>query len=223
MPEKVPLYVSVLPFTSYGSRLPQYPRVMRSDMEACHTCAEWMWERSDENWCGGNKYCNKCIEAAREEDRKKWESRTGWTRAVPRVDDTPRILSGNLEEYEYRFWIGDNLSQSLRSTCRACGEVCYGRDDRMRHKSRGKEIYTSDVSCLYVLTQCYKTLLYKRKCLVCGKETYGEKWGIPLCKDECLQTWKFDEHKSYPELELELMDWWKVDKRTSGSIILASS
>lgn len=232
MPEKVPLWIIRNTFCSYGSKMPGMPRVMTSNMKQCETCKDWLWEPKDWDFHKGKYYCNVHYVEAKEKDPyvscSSYGSgyRPGIVRQMDRLNDIypGSAHTGNLQEHLYQFWIGSPVNMSNRSICRACSTVCYGDADRISHRDKSKQFYKAQVSCWFVLTMAYKKILEDKKCVVCGGDNHGRsKWGVPICSLECVKTWKFDEDQKYPEIDLGMMDFWKVEERPGGSIILASS
>lgn len=120
-----------------------------------------------------------------------------------------KIPQGNLEESEYRFWIGipeANL-MSQYSMCRACRQTAYSTKERLAHKDDASKAVGGD-PCTTQLTHCYRNLSFHMDmCLVCKKPRHkATKWGVPLCKEaSCLRSWKFS-HDRWIPLEIELKE-----------------
>ena len=94
---------------------------------------------------------------------------------------------GNLENDEYRLFMGDISKASVRAQCRICFLSMYTKEERKTHpKTTG---------CYKAAIFAYTVLLAKGNCVVCGKPTKNKKWGIPLCAgetiDTCIDRWKF--------------------------------
>jgi ferredoxin len=74
--------------------------------------------------------------------------------------ETPAQV-GNLNNNDYRFWIGCSNPASEYSMCRACGTICFNSAHRFYHKETEK--------CTDILVEVYKLALRERLCLVCEK------------------------------------------------------
>lgn len=90
---------------------------------------------------------------------------------------------GNLEFYEYRFWIGGEAAYSEFARCRACRAVEMGLEGRKTHHKRLK--------CSIWITRAVAKTQDWKVCVVCEKKTYDMKWGLYLCSEECQREWMF--------------------------------
>lgn len=107
-----------------------------------------------------------------------------WKRADP--DPIP---DGNLDDSEYRFWVGSRTKSSEFCSCRACHVFMYTAGERIRHKQVPKGVEP----CTVRLTAAYRNLLLGNKCIVCEGATYNAKWGVPLCQmKSCITRFKFE-------------------------------
>ena len=111
------------------------------------------------------------------------------------------IPEGNLDDSEYRFWVGCVVETSGFARCRACHKSFDTRADRLKHKI----VPVGDSQCTIKLVAAYKTLALKNKCLVCQEQTWTKHWGVPLCNTvSCIKRWMF-ETTHWTPLELEIM------------------
>jgi hypothetical protein len=166
--------------------------------------------------------CPVCSKAVIEEMRNgSWNLRGIWERgsyyhflcipAHARVDDKTRIQvpKGNLDQEEYRFWIGQNHpwpnSLTNFAMCRACKTSIYG--DRLRKDHfKNDRYYIAGEPCSTRIVNVLKTLLLQPSCIICKRQRFGrKKWGVPLCEDpQCEMAWKFGQDRHIPfEFELK--------------------
>lgn len=106
---------------------------------------------------------------------------------------------GNLDNWEYRFWIGDRFNYNGYATCRCCAAIVFNKAGRDDH--RGRFEYPN---CFVKLTTAYKEISKRGKCIVCKEGTMRRNWGIPLCGSDCEQRWMFRQTEKYVLLETEL-------------------
>lgn len=232
MPEKVPLWIIRNTFCSYGSKMPPRPDTMNPNAKQCETCEKWLNTFNEWEYWRGKIYCKEHAAQAQKDNPYtntnyggSYVNRGNVTAMPPRHAG---FMEGNLEETLYKFWIGTELRYSLRSTCRACGEVVFNSDARKNHKELCKTLYKNNISCWFVLGLIHKKLEELGWCAVCGRNAnHKQKWGIPLCSPECIKIWKFDEKHQYPLIEAQLQKFWanppKTETKNGGSIILDSS
>lgn len=94
---------------------------------------------------------------------------------------------GNLDNDEYRLYMGDISPNSKHAQCRICSLSFYNIEDRKAHHKK--------VGCYQLAVRAYCILLCKGHCVICDKPTKGRKWGVPLCPgeaiDTCIDRWKF--------------------------------
>ena len=101
-------------------------------------------------------------------------------RLVKRPDwNTP---GGNLENQDYRFWIGAHDPKVKFSQCKACCLDSWSAEQRLEHKAIG---------CTKILVAAYKLLLRAMLCVICDAETSNTRWGVPICSPGCEERWKF--------------------------------
>lgn len=111
-------------------------------------------------------------------------SRLNGPRVLPgSVIDTTALTAGNLPNEEYRFWFGHRQTSWMDSVCRCCGANCYTKTARERHLLEG--------DCKENLLFVYRRLVKDANCVCCDGRTRKQKWGVPLCSDECIKEWKF--------------------------------
>lgn len=110
---------------------------------------------------------------------------------------TPR-KQGNLENWEFRFWIGDKWNANGYATCRCCRAIVFNKAGRDDHKDKFEY-----PNCFVMLTNAYKELLKKGRCLVCREGTMQRNWGVPICAG-CEDAWKFHTTEKFLLLEQEL-------------------
>lgn len=111
-------------------------------------------------------------------------------------------LYNTMLEAEFYTWWGVKSGMSNWSLCRACRMVCYGQNDRKLHTAR--------YHCGLALYRAFRLLQADKKCLICGKDTEGTRYGVPICSEPCCDEWKYNEHhKSREILEeaLRLSGW----------------
>jgi hypothetical protein len=46
--------------------------------------------------------------------------------------------------------------------------------------------------CTKQLVAAYSVLLAAHECVMCGKNTRKNSWGVPLCSPDCIWDWKFE-------------------------------
>lgn len=120
-----------------------------------------------------------------------WQKRTKVSHVspyTPPYNPTSYQLIGNLQDSDYRIWVGSKTSYETLSMCRRCRDYCYGDKERKAHKEK------FPVTCGRYLTDAYKVLLAKtpRRCVVCRQECFTLRWGIPLHHtNSCLDEWKY--------------------------------
>jgi hypothetical protein len=85
--------------------------------------------------------------------------------------------TGNLNNAEYRFWIGTQNPASRYAECRLCHEPAYTMLARMKHQQE-----TGHTKALIL---AYDLLKLDARCLVCDNPTKLEYWGIPICSNSC--------------------------------------
>lgn len=106
----------------------------------------------------------------------------------------PTSAAGNLDNMEYRFWIGTRNEQTKFASCRWCRMVTFGPNERTAH-NEGPHSH-----CTSKLVKAYGVLNAKGRCVVCdGSCRSRREWGIPICGDKCMEAWKFN-IESLPQL-----------------------
>jgi hypothetical protein len=120
--------------------------------------------------------------------------RTSWKEEIPK---------GNLEDSEYRFWVGSVAVSAGFSMCRACHKFVYTKHERIVHKGNVAE---GAEPCTKRLTDAYKLLHPHNKCVVCEEQTFSQRWGVPLCQTrDCIRRFMFE--TSY---------WWQLEMALIG-------
>lgn len=193
-----------------GARLPKKPiwtfvSPYAYQRDKCRLCNQhsnsWTWWEPTREML-----CTRCVEAKKAARRNEFDT-FDWRRQgrgfVPANAITMEV-AGNLDNMEYRYWVGNRKLAtgftSQQAMCRRCREYTYSPDDREKHKGRFKE------SCTIALGMAYRELLKKqdRRCIVCGTKCDTQCWGIPMHKEgSCRDRWRFD-YQQYPMLELAL-------------------
>ena len=112
---------------------------------------------------------------------------------------------GNLEEAEYRYWIGSKDEWSSFSMCRACRFSAYSAVDREKH-TKDEALAVGGERCCGRLVKAYKALEISTICVVCKQLRYNNtKWGVPLCNSaHCQAEWKYSLERWIP-IENQLM------------------
>lgn len=82
-------------------------------------------------------------------------------------------LKGNLENEDYRFFIGSYNKNEMYSQCRVCLKLLFTKAARKAHGS--------EYGCCLLLTNTSKALLKTDTCVVCGEHCYAAKWGFHMC------------------------------------------
>jgi hypothetical protein len=133
----------------------------------------------------------------------------------PSRRDDDKVPQGNLDNEEYRYWIGTSERDYLFAMCRACRKSKYGKLERQQHFKDPDFLVNGD-PCTTRLVKAYKKLMDSTLCLVCKEKRWGRsRWGVPLCESsECIRKWKFsqDEYlalKFQLELQVKKSDFLK--------------
>jgi hypothetical protein len=242
---KVPLWVFQQSFGTFGSRMPQRPVTIDKGAKNCAKCNVFMPTFRERNYWYNDKqdYCDVCIVGLRREDTKKFNSRVlpgvytthaAWVedygdddfrRSMERDRDRltiAQIPKGNLDEQDYRFWIGKKESVATFAVCRACGTEVWGGPGAMLKHKEVTNLFKGGGPCTTVLVQCYTKLLAKRQCIVCQAVTYNKRWGIPLCTPECLMKWKFYNREWYL-LAMELKEFFPTNEERAKLFVVEKS
>lgn len=104
-------------------------------------------------------------------------------RQLALVAPPSKIEAGNITVDDYRWFIGRKIVQSTMSQCRFCDAHIHRADLMKPHLNAG--------NCKSQMVVLYTRLRKDRNCVVCDARTGGMKWGIPLCSDTCIESWKF--------------------------------
>lgn len=109
--------------------------------------------------------------------------REGFNPWNSRAIEGPNPNPGNLENWQYRYWIGDKDIKSDLSICRCCRQHVVDKHERLKHSSKW--------NCWKKLEAAYCKLEKSGFCMICAKWTVGMCWGVMLCTPECTDKWKF--------------------------------
>jgi hypothetical protein len=103
----------------------------------------------------------------------------------------PAVQEGNLRDSEYRYFIGVVEPARFWSKCRFCLHLY---DSRLQ-----REVHNKNTGCPKNLEAVYKLMLAKSPvmCALCERQTQCQRWGIPLCWQECQERWKFQNYLSH--------------------------
>ncbi len=96
--------------------------------------------------------------------------------------------TGNLQENEYPFWVGEEDATGTWARCRWCGtgQVASTKDSRTAHQ--GIDNCTKNLRIVYKLS--LSTESYTR-CVMCEKGSTRRRWGTALCSIECDNGFRF--------------------------------
>lgn len=125
---------------------------------------------------------------------KGYEASTYKPLLSPKIDKSKsqraiHVVESNLSDNELRFWAG-GLKGGNWSCCRCCQTVVYeglacdvGIPRRKWHQEQG--------NCTKIIREVYKELLEAEVCAICDVTgVKSQKWGVPLCKEPCMDLWK---------------------------------
>lgn len=152
-------------------------------------------------YIGGNWFCEKCAAMrGKPEILGPPGSANNPIRLGPslryenkRLEGIRDIVRGSLQEWEYRFWVGEKETFPQKGAiCRVCRATVISTSGRFFHKG--------EKDCFTVMTQALKILIPRGRCLVCDQTTTKQRWGVPLCSPNCVETWKFDRDRRYIRL-----------------------
>lgn len=199
----IPFYLMrrlVIPGGGRPSKRPIFENMIAGLCAACDRPVMWLKVKGvkdlDGVWRSGDYYHRGVCEPA---------PVRGWSRDW----DMPSVVAGNLNQEEYRFWIGMKVSRfgdSTRAICRACRKEVWSFEARKLHKEETK-YWVGNENCTTRLVTVYKRLLSQPECIICHKNRFGgKKWGVPICEQpECESEWKFGEQR-WAALEKELYE-----------------
>lgn len=122
-----------------------------------------------------------------------------------RFSKQPPLIPGGTGDV-YRFWqIKHGVVDGhmwMQGQCRACGTTCNALNTMREHQR--------DRGCAKKLVEAYKLLQRDLKCVVCDKFTKESRWGVPMCSQECVESWKKDVVAPH-SLEQALQLVWMVN------------
>ena len=95
--------------------------------------------------------------------------------------------TGNLQENEYPFWVGEKEPLGTWARCRWCGEsqVASTRESRWAHQK--EDHCTKNLRLVYKLALQPSNML----CVQCGNSCSRARWGMPLCSMACDNDFRF--------------------------------
>lgn len=109
-----------------------------------------------------------------------------------RVSSVPRRnVAGNLQNSDYRFWIGSPNDYSRMAFCRACGARTWSATDRKKHRD--------EAGCNDLLVKAYNRFNKWKRCVVCDRECSNRRWGVML-HTGCIPDFMFDYTTQYSSL-----------------------
>jgi hypothetical protein len=177
----------------------QSRRIWPADNRPCDVCGKQVLmknihgaESLDGHYRGRNYYHNDCFS----------QIPGGWR------TESEKPSKGNLENADYRFWIGTRHAASASMSwgmCRCCRISTHSNIERYKHLN-DDSCAVGGERCAQRLIEAYKQMLASVLCVVCKNPRHGRStWGIPLCgQQNCLQAWMFS-HDRYVSLEAILM------------------
>lgn len=187
----------------FRPRFMRFPRLVRAeDCPGCHKKADGAQVSKMGKW-----WHNVCWIKHLKTDPTvaaiitpvKWEG----NRVVPRLPGEVLGVSGNLNNEEYRFWIGSPNRISGVAQCRACRKVCHDAFERIAHKD-DKTCHVGGETCNRRLVNAYGMLLAQHKCVVCREQTYQSIYGVPICQKNCIERWRYS-NIEWPALSQALL------------------
>lgn len=92
------------------------------------------------------------------------------------------VISGNLLNTDYRYWVGSVNKESTYSCCRCCHQAYHSAETRTAHHNAG--------DCKTIIASTQRALRLVNLCGVCGNYAQRRIWGMPLCF-RCEPGWKF--------------------------------
>lgn len=196
---EIPLWVLRNTAYSSGARLPKMKPL--EEKERCSVCnGEVLLYKI---FIDGKILCRAChIKRQDESSARTYRAPSrvnNYQNNFPWKEDEEERGLGNLDPTEYQFWIGTELNYGTTGLCRACGYLAICKVEREEHKAR------YDPPCTVQLVGAYKKLLTKGRCLVCETNTIKQRWGVPLCSPNCVQTFQFNRIRNYVSLDVQLM------------------
>lgn len=209
----LPNYILRRFVASRGIRLPKMKTNKGEEVAGtCATCSKAVvWretgvpggKRLDGRWSRGEYYHWSCATPEESDDYRCWQN--GWISRHERQETA--VAKGNLEQEEYRYWVGTDAAPDIESKwamCRCCRTSTYSKDQRIAH-FRDPDFLCNGNQCSHRLIQAYEKLKSSTLCLVCKQPRNGNlKWGIPLCDNpSCEKSWKFGQERWLP-LYIEL-------------------
>lgn len=88
---------------------------------------------------------------------------------------------GNLDNVDYREFIGMSVQESTYAKCRGCETVIMRLEERGAHR----------ITCKPLILSTIRLLIKDRRCVICDRATALHGWGLPLCSDNCKVAWRF--------------------------------
>lgn len=119
-----------------------------------------------------------------------------WDYKLNKYVDMPRNVveirreTPHLDTNDYRLWAQVRWpgtdTQLIMARCRWCHERF-----PLREFKQVRQTHKETCNFTHNLREVYQILLQKGQCVVCERHTGTTRWGIPLCREECEQTWMF--------------------------------
>jgi hypothetical protein len=202
----IPRYIIDRYVRAGGARLPRRQELLIV-AGICPECSKAVYSRvigrsetMNGIWLNGDKYHHECFK----------------NRPLPNYRALPSVYQegrrgerhpkGNLDDAEYRYWVGTREAWSAWAECRCCKKSTYSLEEREKHL-KDPSFAVGGERCSTRLVNAYKLMLDSEQCLVCkGRRWMAQKWGVPLCSDpRCIDSWRFEKtHWAALELQLKL-------------------
>lgn len=135
-----------------------------------------------------------------QEDNSYHRWMNGWMSRSEKAAKEAKLLvaKGNLEQEEYRYWIGYDMepAESSWAMCRTCRSSTYGKDQRKAHLN-DPDFLVGGMNCSERVVEALRRISDTAICIVCKKPRGNySKWGVPLCvSSSCERAWKFGQDR----------------------------
>jgi hypothetical protein len=175
--EVVPISLLRSRFSQRGRRLPKLKHLEREIHHYSHYSSPY-----SEHYGVYNLGDDSDVPAWASKGRESRSSKEVKLSGIPILES-----KGNLDENDYRYWIGNRYPGAQYSTCRRC-MVLVHVEQRKEHSKKN--------DCNLLLVEVFKKLQFDKRCVQCDEVTLFSKWGIPLCDRFCIDDWKFELERS---------------------------